>query len=60
VKLLRGSSDPDNGEKEVEKEVHKNESGFDVTGLPLPGGETDVDHKIGLELSKAVSKDKVG
>jgi len=21
---------------------------FDVSGLPLPGGETDIDHKIGL------------
>lgn len=31
-----------------------------MTGLPLPGGETDVDHNNGLELVKPVSKEEVG
>jgi hypothetical protein len=57
---LGGSSDPDYGEKQIEKLDQKSEPVFDVTGLLLPGGETDIDHKIGLELVKAVSKNEFG
>lgn len=46
--LLGGSSDPDHGEKIAEKVEEKSEPVVDVTGLSLPGGETDIDSKIGL------------
>ena len=46
--LFGGSSDPDHCEKIVEKVEEKSEPVVDVTGLPLPGGETDIDNKVGL------------
>ena len=58
--LLGGSSDPDHGEKIAEKAEEKSEPVVDVTGLPMPGGETDIDNQVGLETLKSVGKDEVG
>lgn len=57
VSLLGGESDPDHVGKTVEKE---SELVFDVTGLPLPGGETDIDHNAGLEVVKTASQEEIG